>query len=95
MEHVNFIRHLDDIGRIHIPREVRRVININPGDAMEMQIDGDTILIRRWDAAKKAEEAAKALVNILVGAEGIEECSELLGAIEKIRELAKAGRLSV
>ena len=95
MKHVNFIRHLDDIGRIHIPREVRREISINPGDAMEMSVDGDAISIRRWDAVKKVEESAKTIINVLVDTEEIEERNELLKAIEKIRELAKAGRLNV
>lgn len=45
MKAIGITRRLDDLGRIVIPREVRRTLHLREGDAMEMYLqDGDIVL---------------------------------------------------
>jgi transcriptional pleiotropic regulator of transition state genes len=44
------VRKIDDLGRIVIPAEMRRVFNINEGDPLTISVDGENILIRKLDS---------------------------------------------
>lgn len=43
-------RRIDDLGRVVIPAETRRLFNITEGDHLAFSVDGDSILIRKLDA---------------------------------------------
>jgi transcriptional pleiotropic regulator of transition state genes len=42
-------RKVDDLGRIVIPVEMRRMFAIQPGDELQIAVDGDCILLRKVD----------------------------------------------
>ena len=44
------VRKIDDLGRIVIPAETRRLFNIREGDELAISVDGDSIIIRKLDA---------------------------------------------
>ena len=44
------IRRIDDLGRVVIPKEIRRTLGIRVGDPLEIFSNGEVILIRRRDA---------------------------------------------
>ena len=44
------VRKIDDLGRIVIPAETRRLFNINDGDELAISIEDDAIVIRKLDA---------------------------------------------
>ena len=53
MKSTGIIRRMDDLGRIHIPKELRKqVFNIDRrssvGVPFELFIDGDSIVIKRY-----------------------------------------------
>jgi len=41
------VRRIDDLGRVVIPKEIRRTLRIREGDPLEIFTDGEVILIRR------------------------------------------------
>jgi AbrB family looped-hinge helix DNA binding protein len=41
------VRKIDDLGRIVIPAETRRILNIHEGDELSIGVDGDRIIIRK------------------------------------------------
>lgn len=43
MKHTGIIRRMDDIGRVAIPKEIRRTLFIHEGDAFEIVVDGSMI----------------------------------------------------
>ncbi|MGH9167506.1 MAG: AbrB/MazE/SpoVT family DNA-binding domain-containing protein [Acidimicrobiia bacterium] len=43
-------RKIDDLGRIVIPAETRRLFNIREGDQLAISVEGDSIVIRKLDA---------------------------------------------
>ena len=40
-------RKVDDLGRIVLPVELRRLHGISTGDALEISVDGDAIVLRK------------------------------------------------
>lgn len=44
---MKFIRRIDDLGRIVIPKDVRKFFGIKDGDPLEMMVDGNSIVIRK------------------------------------------------
>lgn len=45
------IRKVDELGRIVIPKELRRVYNINEGDPVEIFTTTDEIVLRKYQPA--------------------------------------------
>ena len=51
---------IDSKGRVVIPKDVRRKLNIKPGEEfLVTEIDGDTIVLRRFNVKKMLEKLVK------------------------------------
>ena len=45
------VRKIDDLGRIVVPAETRRLFNIHEGDELEIGVENDAIVIRKLEAS--------------------------------------------
>lgn len=45
------VRRVDDLGRMVIPKELRKVFNIENGDPMEIFMDNTTIVLQKYEPA--------------------------------------------
>ena len=43
------VRCIDELGRLVIPKEMRRHLQISVGDLLEVSVEGTTIVIRKYD----------------------------------------------
>ena len=50
MKTTGIVRKIDHLGRIVIPVEIRRVLNIAEDDPVEIGLDGDTVTVRKYTA---------------------------------------------
>lgn len=41
------VRKIDDLGRVVIPAETRRLLNIHEGDELSIAVDGDRIVLEK------------------------------------------------
>ncbi|AWK52797.1 AbrB family transcriptional regulator [Clostridium beijerinckii] len=48
MKESGIVRKVDPLGRIVIPKEIRKVMSINEGDALEIVKDNNGILLRKY-----------------------------------------------
>ena len=49
MERIGIIKEIDKLGRIVIPKELRRTMRIKEGDSLEIFIDEqDKIVLKKW-----------------------------------------------
>jgi transcriptional pleiotropic regulator of transition state genes len=48
MKATGIVRRIDDLGRVVIPKELRRTLGIAEGDAMEIFMDGDKIVLKKY-----------------------------------------------
>ena len=53
MRAVGIIRRVDDLGRIVIPKEVRRSLRIREGDPMELFIEDGGVVFRKYNALEE------------------------------------------
>ena len=50
MKATGIVRRIDDLGRVAIPKEIRRMLRIKEGDPLELFSNGNTLVLRKWDA---------------------------------------------
>ena len=56
MKATGIIRRVDDLGRVVIPREVRRTLGIREGDPLEIFTEGrDTVCFRKYETNLRGE----------------------------------------
>lgn len=48
MKSTGIVRHVDGLGRVVIPMELRRTLDIEEKDPLEVFIDGDRIILRKY-----------------------------------------------
>ena len=48
MKATGMIRHIDELGRIVIPKEMRRQMDIQNNDPVEIFVEGDHILLSKY-----------------------------------------------
>ena len=51
MKSTGIIRKVDDLGRIVLPIEIRKVMGINEKDAIEIFTDSDRIILQKYQPA--------------------------------------------
>lgn len=56
MKATGIVRRIDDLGRIVIPKEIRRALNIREGDALEIYTTDDGVVFHKY--AQSAESKA-------------------------------------
>lgn len=50
------IRRIDDLGRIVIPKEIRRQLGIAEGDLLEIVLDGDKLYLEKYIVSYEYEK---------------------------------------
>jgi len=51
MKAIGIVREIDRLGRIVIPIELRRTMDMNVGDPLEFYTEGDKIIMRKYQPA--------------------------------------------
>ncbi|MBE6656437.1 MAG: AbrB/MazE/SpoVT family DNA-binding domain-containing protein [Ruminococcaceae bacterium] len=51
MKDIGIVRNIDEMGRLVIPKEMRRKMDIDTGDEIEFFIEGDRIVLRKFQPA--------------------------------------------
>ena len=52
------IRRIDDLGRIVIPKEIRKSMRIKNGDSLEILVDEDSVILKKYSPIESVEDAA-------------------------------------
>nr|WP_043925554.1 AbrB/MazE/SpoVT family DNA-binding domain-containing protein [Bacillus haynesii] len=50
MKNTGIVRRIDELGRVVLPVEMRRVLNINEKDPLEIYTDGENIVLTKYAA---------------------------------------------
>lgn len=65
MKATGIVRRLDDLGRLVIPKEIRKQYRLKEGDSIEFYIDNDRIVIQKYDVLSKHMEEIKIMCETL------------------------------
>ncbi len=66
MKATGVVRRIDDLGRIVIPKEIRRNLRVHEGDSLEIYIDGnDTIILKKYSLVESVNNFINQYVESL------------------------------
>lgn len=65
MKETGIVRKLDDLGRLVIPKEIRKMYKMKEGDSIEIYLLNDTICIRKFDETSSFYEQIEIMCNLL------------------------------
>ncbi len=81
MKATGIVRKVDDLGRVVLPIELRRVLNIGIKDSLEIFVDDEKVILRKYEPACVFCASADSIVEHK-GRLVCEECiQELYGEI--------------
>lgn len=85
MKATGIVRKVDELGRIVIPIELRRTLGIDIRDAMEIFVDGEKIILRKYEPSCIFTGSADDLIFFhgkMVSRECLIELQQLLASTE-------------
>jgi len=59
------VRRIDDLGRIVIPKEIRRTLRIRDGESLEIFVDKEMIALKKYSSMDDMTEIAKTLADTI------------------------------
>ena len=63
MKSIGIVRKVDELGRIVLPIELRRTLDIAERDALEIYVDGPSIILKKYQPACIFCDDAKDVIN--------------------------------
>ena len=63
MKSTGIVRKVDELGRIVLPIEMRRTLDIAEKDTLEVYVEGDSIIFRKYQDACVFCDSVRDLVN--------------------------------
>lgn len=63
MKSTGIVRKIDDLGRVVLPIEMRRVLNLEIRDSVEIFSDGENIVLKKYQPACVFCDSAKEVIN--------------------------------
>lgn len=71
MKATGIIRRIDDLGRVVIPKEIRRTLRISEGDPLEIYTDRDCVCFKKYEADIDELRQTYTLLNRVLYKRGI------------------------
>lgn len=59
------VRRIDDLGRVVIPKEIRRTMRIHDGDSLEIFTDNENVIFKKYSAIVDLENISQQLADVL------------------------------
>ena len=75
MKATGIVRRIDELGRVVIPKEIRKTLRIKEGDPLEIYTDREDVLFRKYSPLAGIEGDAVAL------AEALQEVTDLIALV--------------
>lgn len=80
MKATGVVRGVDQLGRIVLPVELRRNLNIDIKDSLEIYVDGDMVILKKYEPACVFCGEAKDIKHY----EGKNICNKCIGKLSSI-----------
>ena len=81
MKSTGIVRRVDELGRIVLPIELRRTLNIGEKDSLEIYVDGSNIMLKKYQPACIFCDDAKDVVSF----HGKNVCPKCIRAMQELK----------
>ena len=65
MKATGMVRRVDELGRIVIPKEIRKTLKIKEGEPLEIYVEKDNLLLKKYSKVGANTEIAENIANAL------------------------------
>lgn len=65
MKSTGMMRRIDELGRIVIPKEIRKNLRIKEGENLEIYVENETIFLKKYSALKNLSEMATIYAEVI------------------------------
>lgn len=86
MKSTGVIRKIDDLGRLVIPKEIRRNLKVSEGDNLEIYINDDEIILKKYSGFDSIVTISKKLVDSFYK---LFKCSIMITDKDKVISVSK------
>lgn len=87
MKATGIVRNVDDLGRVVLPKELRRTFGISTGDPMEFFVEGNGIFVKKFDAAADMEQLLDSVERSIKMKETMVQPEKLHALLAKVEEM--------
>jgi AbrB family transcriptional regulator (stage V sporulation protein T) len=87
MKYTGIIRRIDDLGRVIIPKEIRRTLNLKEGDPLEVYVADGMICFQKYDTGESYKENITRLIENLDEDYDMENVAEIKTKLNEALEL--------
>ena len=85
MKSTGIVRKIDELGRIVLPMELRKTLNLEQRDPLEIFVEGENIILRKYDPDSQKAEVLRDLNELAKEAKDPITFHALQKAIEYIK----------
>lgn len=85
MKSTGIVRKIDDLGRVVIPKELRRTLGIDLKDPLEIYMDEDRIILKKYQPNTEKDEVVASLKKMAASAKNPNVLETIDRAIKLIR----------
>ena len=65
MKSTGVVRRVDDLGRIVIPKEIRRTLRIRDGEELEIFVDNDVVVLKKFSKVADLGNVSKKIIDVV------------------------------
>ncbi len=78
MKSTGIVRKVDELGRIVLPIEMRRTLDIEEKDALEIYVEGESVILRKYQASCVFCDSVKDII----GFKGRNVCTDCINKLK-------------
>ena len=83
MKEIGIVRRIDELGRIVIPKDLRKQLGIQEGDLLEMNFENEKIVIEKFEDTT-VQDIVSSLWDCVADRPDFDKVSPLLSALEEV-----------
>ena len=87
MKATGVIRRIDDLGRVVVPKEIRKTMRIKEGEPLEFYTEGDNLILKKYSAVGALGSLAKTVTESL---NQITDYTAVVCDLDGVRQRARA-----
>ena len=87
MKETGIVRRMDDLGRIVIPKEVRRLLNLVEGDQLELFLHEQGVFYQKYNPAKPIKACLDTLKEAVMDEPALQRADEVMRKISELEDL--------
>ena len=65
MKSTGVVRRIDDLGRIVLPKEIRKTLRIREGESLEIYTNEEEIILKKFTSASDLKETSQSLIDTI------------------------------